>query len=340
MSKRKILTLPISNIAAMSISRCGSYLVGCGPTSQPDSFLVQDLATRDTLSIQEAGCIRALGLREIKDGSYGMQGAECEIFYSLHNEVGLVHRLHLPSRQRKDSLVINALFVHKLTLSEDRRLLAIGAATSYSGVPCVDIRNLDGEEAFRYYSCQLPSFGSIISMCFNRCNSELFVSLDTGEIFIIDVFHGSWRPLHRDDGNHWPCYSLACQPEHSHGMVFGGEGGIIWFSNSPHKLSDNFTPQTMPFKLATGEIFTGYQYLFTEAMPEAQFSILPTRAGRFISHLKFLNKNELLVVGDRAVEIWDLVQNQRLQRREFEDNNPILAVGNTAKSILIAHAAE
>lgn len=340
MSNKKILTLPINGLAAMSIARCGSYLVGCYPTAQPNNLLVQDLATRDTLSIPEAGSITALGLREIKDGSYGMQGAESEIFYSLHNEVGLVHRLHLPSGQRKESLVINALFVHKLTLSTDRRLLAIGAGTSYSGVPCVDIRYLDGEQAFRYYSCQLPSFGSIVSMCFNRCNSELFVSLDTGEIFIIDVFRGSWRPLHRDDGNHWSCYSLACQPEHSSGMVFGGEGGILWFSDSPYKLSDNFTPEAMPFKLATGEIFTGYQHLFTEAMPEAQFSILPTRAGRFISQLKFLNKNELLVVGDHAVEIWDLAQNQRLQRRELEDNNPILAVGNTAKSILIAQAAE
>ena len=226
-------------------------------------------------------------------------------------------------------LTILASSVTALRASQDGRYIAIG-----NGDGQFELWNMDMKPQ-RYYSFGFTQRVAISDLCYSRTNLDLLVSTTYGTMFYFDMARDRVHTLN-DDERRWPCYSIDTQHGEGHGIVFGGEGSVLWFLNTrTHFYDESVHVHEVPFLMQGAVSHTGAQYMVVQAMPHASIGCIRTGVGSYVHQVRFLTDDLVCAVGPNATEVYRLERGhaQLVRRRTHDADSRIFGIGGDAETV-------
>lgn len=342
MSHKRIQLLETGEMVHATISRSGRYVLYTYPTNLPKRIVLGD---REDGSKQSLKCAHRLDSPLVRSFYRAASPESGKLVIPAHELMyaagGSVRRLNLPDMANKQPLEFMGSEAHCLTESGDGRYLAIASSSGYTNACThIEVWNLDRDtKPYRLFDLLPLAHGRVQSMCFNRTNMQLFASLTSGELYLIEPHKQDFSALHWER-RPWPCYCIASQPGGGKSVAFGGESPFVWFVDSPYRVSYEYLPENSPLEMALGSTVFGASYAYVAGMPQANLGYLKTGVGSYVSHLKFVNDTELLVVGEGGCELWDLKEMRVIEDRQFSDKGRVLAVGADGKQAIVIRFIE
>ncbi len=245
-----------------------------------------------------------------------------------------IARLSRKGKETPLRLSIDASNLSVLRTSYDGRYLGCG-----NGDGQLELWHMD-MGPHRYFCHNLREAPSIADMSFMRNNLEVLLASSNGMLFHIEPGKDSVNALH-DDDQLWPCYSIDCQHDSGHGIVFGGEGDTLWFLNLEHRLKDEAVNMSQhPFGLSRGRTVTGGTYHYVTGMPGASVSGLRTNVGSYIKQVRFIGDDLVCAMGTKATEVWKISGEKPslVGRRQHNRDSRLLGLAAQADLILVGVA--
>ncbi len=258
--------------------------------------------------------VRTIAFRSfIRNGDTMERGTELLYAAARSNQI---HRFDAQLGVKKDTLVLGAagFDTTALAASHDGRYLAAGNQVGEMKVFNFDFPSVKTVSSGRV------SQGGIWALAFDRHNLRLYIATGRGELFELDRTRDELTQL--NGSRRWLCFSIACHPIHE-GVVFSGEGGRLWLVNFPSGIGSMPDPGTTPFAIKKGRNVGGGEIWYMSGMPNGRLRYFDTTLKGQIRQVSFSTTGELIVVGEREVEVWDLA------------NSKLVSTSSPHKSLLI-----